>query len=260
MMKKINFVFFIFAFHFAWIQNSFCQNNNQAKLDSLRQKLTADSTRIYRVKKVKPLFALDFRNSFIHNSKTSIPVDFYGFQMGLILHEKHNMGIGFYSMSHIQKVNPIVGDQKKLMFINLKMGYMTTFYEYCFNISKRWEIGIPVEVGAGSYQIRATDSSGKRDPTFKDTLRRGILLFGTGFNVDFKVFKWVGLNLMGGIRIVGGNEPKKVNLNGAFYSLGLHFYLGEVVKWYKLGRKRRTYKHEVEKIITSDSFWEKNKK
>ncbi len=108
------------------------------------------------------------------------------------------MGIGFYSMLHVQETSPIVNEQKKVVKININIGYTTTFYQYAFTLGKRWAFGIPVEIGGGSYKITATDALGKRDTSFTDTLSRGILLFGTGLKVDFKVFKWVGLNLMGG--------------------------------------------------------------
>src|SRR4051812_40989064 len=156
-MKRIRFTYYTFgwAFLFAFAQDGSCQLSKKEKLDSLRTKLSVDSAHIYRFKKVKFLLAIDTRNSFIHTN-TKASVNFNGFQLGVVLNEKHNVGFGFYSMSHVQKTHPII-DQQKTININLNMGYATIFYEYQFINTKRWEIGVPLEIGSGSYQITATD-------------------------------------------------------------------------------------------------------
>ncbi len=73
------------VFCIAFVQNSFCQGNKLAKLDSLHQKFAKDSAYIHRVKKISPLFALDSRHSFIRNSTSKVAVDFQGFQLGVTL-------------------------------------------------------------------------------------------------------------------------------------------------------------------------------
>jgi hypothetical protein len=251
---NINFTYVFFALLFSVVYSStaFCQSTKQAKLDSLRNKLTKDSAHIYRFKKVKFLFALDSRNSFIQ-TKTKTPVSVKGLQIGVILHEKHSLGLGFYSILNTQQTHPIVDEKQKTINVNLKMSYSTFFYEYLFIDTKRWEIGFPLEVGSGNYKISVTDSLGKPTPGFKDTLQKKIILLGAGLNVDFKIWKWLGLNAMGGYRLVGGNEPNKINFNGAFYSVGIHIYLGELVKMGRLGLKRRSYRNEVEKINRSQN-------
>jgi len=248
MRKKINFTYFTLAFVFvvACGHESFSQSK-QAKIDSLHAKFVADSAYLYRYKKYKFLLAIDTRNSFIRTGDKT-PVDVNGIQLGVIVDGKHNIGLGFYSISHIQKTTPVVGDNQKPLNVNLKLGYTTVFYEYMFVDTKRWEIGVLGEIGWGSYQTTVTDSAGKRDPTFKDTLQRGIALFGAGLDVSLKIWTWLGFNAMGGYRIVGGDEPNKVNFNGAFYSVGVQVHFGELRRMYRVGVKRRLYKSQVEKI------------
>src|ERR1700747_3432278 len=74
---------------------SFSQQTKQQKLDSLKTKLSKDSAWIFRYKKVRPLFAIDQRNSFIQSN----PVNITGLQFGVKLKERHNLGMGFYAVS-----------------------------------------------------------------------------------------------------------------------------------------------------------------
>lgn len=225
-----------------------CQSTLQIKRDSLYAKFVKDSAHIYRHKKLAFVLATDKRNSFIRtNTKSSVNVS--GFQLGVELFEKHSFGFGFYTILNTQKAHPVVDDRQKTIYINLKMSYSTIFYEYLVIDSKRWEIGIPLEIGGGNYQTTATDSSGKRVRSFKDTVQRGILVLGAGINVDFKIWRWFGINAMGGYRIIGGNEPNKVNFNGAFYSFGIHVFFGELVKMTRVGIKRVHYWHEDDKLF-----------
>lgn len=225
----------------------FSQLSKEDKLDSLRAKLTADSSYLYRYKKYKFLLAIDTRNSFIHSDK-KVSIDIAGVQLGVVINDRHDLGLGFYSALGSAKTHPIKDDQSKILNVNIKMGYATVFYEYAFIDTKRWEVGVPVELGMGTYQQTVTDSSGKRVPNFADTLQKGITLLGAGLDVSFRVWRWLGLNAMGGYRIVHGNEPKKINLNGAFYSYGVQIYFGELYRMYRLGVKRRLYRNAVEKV------------
>src|SRR4051812_2363230 len=69
------------------------------RLDSLNLKLLKDSMHIYRFQKLRPYIGIDNRNSFVNNQ----PVNFKGLQFGVILNEKHIIGLGFYAMSQNSK-------------------------------------------------------------------------------------------------------------------------------------------------------------
>lgn len=246
MKKRINltYLFFLLVFSFVSKQNACAQLSKEDKLDSLRAKFVKDSSRIYRQKEVAFLVAIDKRNTFIH-TETKTPVEVSGGQIGMSIDGKHNLGLGFYAMS----AKHSIVEEKRKETIKLSMGYATIFWEYTFVNTRFWEIGAPMEIGAGSYQTLITyDSTQKRVPEFKDTTKHGILLLGAGLNVDFKIFRWIGVNAMGGYRLVGGNEPNKVNFNGVFYSVGMHFYFGELWKMFKLHEKRGGYGHNVSMI------------
>jgi hypothetical protein len=226
---------------------SFAQLTKQQKYDSLRAKLVADSSRIYREKKYKFLLALDNRNSFVHTNK-KVSVGIQGIQLGVVINDKHSIALGFYSALGHQTAHAQDDQSNRTVKVNTKMGYATLFYEYEFFENKRWDIGVPVEIGSGYYQTSVTDSADRPIPTFHDTLRRNIVLLGTGLDITFKIWRWLGLNAMGGYRIVGGNEPKKINLNGVFYSYGVQIYFGELYRMFRLANKRSKYRYARHKI------------
>lgn len=247
MKRKNNTISFILFFIAAFLLStpSFAQLTKEDKLDSLKADFMQDSAKIYRHANIGFIIASDKRNTFIHTD-TKTPVPLVGGQLGLAI-DRHSIGIGGY---YIQLSHTVASDldAKKMETVALTMSYGTLFYEYQFVARRFWEIGVPIEIGAGSYQTLVTDSSGKRNPAFKDTLRRGIVLLGAGINVDFKLLKWLGLNFMGGYRLVGGNEPNKVNFNGVFWSGGVHFFLGEFIREFRFHERRGAYYHNVSMV------------
>ncbi|MGZ3864123.1 MAG: hypothetical protein ACXVPN_13525 [Bacteroidia bacterium] len=246
-MKKKNNSILSFLFTLAILLSniSFAQLNKEDKLDSLKADFMKDSAKIYRHANVGLILASDKRNTFIH-TETKTPAPLVGGQIGLAI-DRHSIGLGGY---YIKLTHPVRSelDAVKTETVSLNMGYVTMFYEYQFVNRRFWEIGVPLEIGMGNYQTLVTDSLGHRDPTFKDTLKRQILVFGAGLNVDFKILKWLGINFMGGYRLVGGNEPNKVNFNGVFWSGGLHFFLGEFIRELKFHERRGAYCHNVSMI------------
>ncbi|MGZ3866483.1 MAG: hypothetical protein ACXVC6_06590 [Bacteroidia bacterium] len=247
MKRKNNPISFILLFIPAILlhYNLSAQLSKEDKLDSLKAGFMKDSAKIYKHANVGLILASDKRNTFIHTD-TKTPVPLIGGQVGLAI-DKHSIGIGGYYIKLSHNVKSEV-ETRKPQTVTLNMGYVTVFYEYQFINRRFWEIGIPIEVGGGNYQTLVTDSSGKRDPSFKDTLKRGILVLGTGINIDFKVLKWIGFNFMGGYRLVGGNEPNRVNFNGAFWSAGLHFFLGEFIREFRFHERRGAYYHNVSMV------------
>jgi hypothetical protein len=253
MRKRIKYIHLFFSLAVIWLaaQTGFGQLTFQQKRDSLHDKFVADSAHIYRDKKIKPTFSIDKRNSFIHTSK-KISVNVNGFQLGVDFKEKHSFGLGFYSVLNTQ-TRRVVDDNRGSININLKIAYSTIFYEYLWIDTKRWAIGIPLEIGVGNYQTTATDSLGRKVKAFADTLKRGMLILGAGVNIDFKIWQWLGINAMGGYRLVGGNEPNKVNFNGVFYSFGLQVYFGELIKMARVGIKRTHYWHQDDKLFENQN-------
>jgi hypothetical protein len=214
----------------------------QQKLDSLKTKLSKDSAWIFRFKEWRPLFAIDQRNSFIKNN----PVQITGIQLGAKYKERHNFGMGFYTVSPKVKKDKDVGKISDSTKRYLKMGYFTFFWEYSIIDTKRWEVGFPIEIGFGSYDLGVTDTLGHPIPG-KPPRQGGFASFGAGPNVTFHIFSWVGLNGMLGYRFVSDKDPN-LNFNGAFYSVGLQVSLGQVIRIARYHIKKHSYKKHVKEV------------
>src|SRR6202008_459186 len=95
--------------------------------DSLTVKFKRDSAHIYRFKVVRPFASLDNRKSFLRDA----PIDVKGFQLGIILKEKHTVGFGLYGIQeHSRHVITDKNEQKIAAKRTLSLNYLTLFYQY----------------------------------------------------------------------------------------------------------------------------------
>ena len=215
------------------------QGQNKAfKLDSLRDKFIQDSTWIFRPKHVFPLLASDQRNSYIKGE----PVNIWGIKGGVTLYDRHNVGIGAYSIDHAS--SHISSKTDQTVNKTTKLQYLTAFYEYSFIQKRWWEVGIPIEVGFGNYNI----TSAYATTDIPRPARKGMLIpLGTALDVYFKPVKWFAINVMGGYRWVIADNAK-LNLNGWFYSFGGAIYVRQILQDLRYANKKRIYKNELEII------------
>lgn len=215
----------------------------QRRQDSLSNKLKKDSAWIYRPRAVFPLVAIDQRNSFLHTGpNTNSPVNIWGAKAGITLFDRHNMGIGGYSLQNSSKRVRLRDNATINSSLDFK--FLTLFYEYSILETRWWEVGIPVEAGFGYYKITGTvENSDEQLPT-----RRGAVFpLGTALDVYFKPTRWFGINVMGGYRYVI-NNTSRLDLSGWFYSVGLAVYVRQILQDSRFYLKKRTYKREIEKL------------
>ncbi|HWY38306.1 MAG TPA: hypothetical protein VNY73_07085 [Bacteroidia bacterium] len=213
------------------------------KLDSLKQQLKKDSVLIYKPKRVFPLVAMDQRNSFLKTSgNSSTAINIWGAKGGITLYDRHNLGIGAYSIQNSSKHTRIRDGAQ----INqtLTFEFATAFYEYSFVETRWWEIGVPIEAGFGFYKTVSTNASTN---AFIAQRRGQVFPLGTALDVYFKPTPWFGINVMGGYRYVL-NNPSRLDLNGWFYSVGGAVYIRQIYRDSKYYLKKRHYKEEVKKI------------
>lgn len=230
---------FVLGFLFG-SEPSFAQLSQEDKLDSLRAKFIQDSSHIFRPREVKPLIAIDGRNSFIRNN----PIDVQGVQLGFSA-GNYDFGMGFYKALQGYQ-SSTTGDIKHRIVDSTSVGFFTLFMEYTFVNTKRWEIGVLMEGGGGGFTHVRSE--------YQDTILKSHLInkntfihIGAGLDVTFNVFYWLGLNVMGGYRVALTGDHN-FNFNGLFYSYGPKFYLGELVKRFKLHEKRGKYGHDISMI------------
>ncbi len=215
----------------------------QFKLDSMHQQLKKDSLWIYRPRKVFPLVAIDQRNSFLRTSPTvNSPVNIWGVKAGVTLFDRHNLGIGAYSIQNSSKhTRRRDGNQINQ---NLIFQYATVFYEYSFIETRWWEIGIPVEAGYGIYKVTSTNTTTDQILPIR---KGGVFPMGTALDIYFKPTHWFAINTMGGYRYVL-NNTSRLDLSGWFYSVGVAVYIRQIFQDSRYFFKKRTYKQKIQKL------------
>lgn len=124
--------------------------------------------------------------------------------------------------------------------VNLRFGYITGFYEYLFIHTRRWDIGIPIELGMGGYDAPRADST-------LPTSRVRTFPAGTALDIHFKPLRWFSLNGMGGYRFVLGNSGS-VNLDNWYYAFGVSLITKNILCDTRYYLKKRKYKREVARI------------
>lgn len=208
------------------------------KLDSLKARFLKDSTWIFRPKKIFPLLASDQRNSFIGGK----PVNIWGVKGGVTLFDRHNMGIGVYSVTN--STQRYLARQDRTVNQSTTLQYLTTFYEYSFIETRWWEVGTPLEMGVGKYTISSTDANTHKVLPNRNGL---VMPLGSALDINFKPTRWFALNVMGGYRLVLSDNAR-LNFSGWFYSFGGTIYLRQILQDLRYFNKKRIYKKELEII------------
>lgn len=222
---KISFCFvFLMLTGFAFSQSS----RIKEQIDSLDKRLSEDSTKIYRFRKVRPYLNFHNRNS-INEIK---PVNFYGFQLGAVFFERHIVGYGrYFSSEKSKKRFSYIENQNQVTRLD-KIDYHTVFYQFIF-LSHRWfELHIPVELGYGTRYSDFYQPSGSFDRSSSENM----FMTAYGLQVILKPVRWSGITGNFGYR--GSSEQL---VNGFYYAVGLWIGLKPVTDDfnYYLIKKRR---------------------
>lgn len=214
----------------------------QHALDSLTTKFKKDSAHIYRFKIIRPFVSIDNRNSFIKEG----PVNVKGFQLGVILKEKHTVGFGIYGIQNSSKQNLTSKDVNSVpLKRTLSLNYLTLFYRYRIIDTRFFELALPLEVGLGGYHIQLIDD---RTGKTVSEVNGGTSLTSGGVDIVLKPFRWVGVTGSAGYRIALDKNPN-VNFSGAYYSYGLWVDLRQIyrdIKFYGFVRKK--YRRNIKTV------------
>ncbi|MBS1637233.1 MAG: hypothetical protein JST26_15040 [Bacteroidetes bacterium] len=224
--------------------------DRQATIDSLRNKLSADSIHIFRFQNVRPFVGIDQRNSWIKNEHgaKNTPINVNGLQLGTILKEKHTVGIGLYSISNTAKQPVRLQDKNQVVtYQQLDIKYMTLFYQYAIVDRRYFELDLPLEVGLRSYKYYLTDAN-KQVQLHRE--QGTVKLTGGGVNIIIKPFRWIGVSGMAGLRFVLVNQHTNLNFNGAYYSYGVWLDIRQIIRdtRYYLIKKPR-YKKQIKQLL-----------
>lgn len=231
--RKVKTAFTVFALLCCFVASA-----QDAKRDSLRRQLAADSARIFRPSKFRVFFALDNRNSFIRHT----PVDFNGFQLGVIYRERHSFGFGLYGMILGTRQPVKVKDDNRVVNQQLRLNFAMLFYEFVLVSKRYYSIHLPLEAGIGSYRVTMEDSATHK---IVRTVAGPVIPVGTGLQVILKPFRWIGLSGLGGFRYVR-EQDVVLNFNGTFYAFGLWLDVRQAYReWKYFIVKKRKYRRDI---------------
>jgi hypothetical protein len=181
------------------------------------------------------IFPLDYRNTFVHQS----PILALGGCAGLKFNGQHLFTLGYYWLSE-NSDRTIQTSKGNTHTLNdgVKLSYINLAYTYSFIHSKHWEIGVPVEVGLGFAKEAIVNESGR-------TVRNYVSNFvpiQAGITGDWKITRWVGLNLAIGYRRITLKTIDRDNFDGIYYNYGINVYTGNILDDYRAWRQRKRMK------------------
>ena len=206
--------------------------------DSLKIKLKTDSAYIYRFQKLRPYVNLDQRNSFIKDA----PINVNGFQLGILIKEKHVIGTGGYAITANSQQKVKTRTVKNVdVEKELELKYLTLFYQYVAIDRRYLELDLQAEFGLGKFNLKLTDS--KTNILLLDK-SAGMIVSGIGPILVIKPFKWIGITGMAGYRITFEKNPN-LNFSGAYYGYGLWLDIRQIIRNYKYSVKKRNYRKQL---------------
>lgn len=227
--------------HFTWrillvvsltllsFQSIYSQDKNKERqLDSLHTQLKNDSVYIYRFRKVRPYIKYTERNS-IGNPH---PVNFYGPQFGLVLFEKHILGVGYYLSSvRTRKAYPVLdGIIEASQAVDMRYG--TLFYEYILFEKKYFELHLPFEGGYGYYHSGFTYSNGQ---LYREE-NKDLMMGACGIIFIAKPVRWLAVT-----GSLGGRTGNIALVDGFYYAVGFRLMLRNLsndINYHLIKKKR----------------------
>lgn len=241
MIKTINLIFLLFCL--------------QAAAFKLPTEIIARPA-LFTPKKIRFQFQLDFRNSFV--GRKTIPVAVYGVNVGLKFKEKYRFGVGFYFINQNSTEKTALNDLGKQIkltkadyettpsyFANrhLFLWYGTINFTYTILNNKFFILGLPLELGLGSYNIRFDNfETNKNLPLDAQNIansnlekldnkprRSGILVpFLGGVAITIKLHRYVYPQISGGYRKTIKDNDFRSDFDGFYYHIGYQINFLEI--------------------------------
>lgn len=160
--------------------------NTPALTDSIRNAFDQEPRLIVR---------LNTHNAFV----TGRPIRTYGAKIGATFGERVAVGVGYNWMRHGESVIRAVDGTDELR--ELRMDYLSVFFEYSFLYRKNWQIIIPVSFGFGrSRELRILDEGN----TY--TNRGGVVLYEPSMIAEYHFLRYFGVGAGIGYRLMLANN------------------------------------------------------
>ncbi|TGE15795.1 hypothetical protein [Hymenobacter elongatus] len=122
----------------------------------------------------------------------------------------------------------------------LRFRYVAVYAEYLFVRSNRWELSVPVQLGAGRFFTSFEMPDGKRSKDAKET----VWLLEPSVSGHFRVFPWFGLGAGAGWReTIFVNNALDEALDGPIFYGRVKLFLGDLYKTARFKRKLFSQQH-----------------
>jgi hypothetical protein len=161
---------------------------------------------------------LESRLCFIGENQVSVN----GVRLGVAWQRKLRLGGGFSWLNTEVRVpvNPFPTNTGIQDFKFLKFGYLCYYIDFVFHKTKRWQLSVPLQGGAGLIWLQRKQLYN----LFSQDTKYFMLLYEPGVTVQFKIFKWFGLGNDIAYRFVFKSRKSGQALNAPTYSLKILFW------------------------------------
>jgi hypothetical protein len=181
---------------------------------------------LYRVFKNKPVFTvkLDSRNTFITGAKASI----WGIKAGFVFRKTLTVGMG-YNWLWNDVAEPFTYASGMVEMAEIKLHYLAPFIDYTFYRKGRWEVTLPIQIGAGTSFLRPS-----RIPMSQKQNKGFVLLYEPAMTFEYRLFKYVAVGGGYGYRIMlKNNRELSSRFTSPMYVLRFRVLFDELYKWYQ---------------------------
>lgn len=171
---------------------------------------------------------LDSRNSFISNSRAKV----FGVKLGINYSKRLYFGIGYNQLyppsqnfnTQIYTVN--ASGALDSVDAQLKLNYFSTHAEYAYFQTKKWDLSILLQLGAGNTYYQYT-AQGKKTETPKNL----IFIYEPAISAEYKIIPWVGVGADTGFRfVIAEHKGIAQKLNSPTYAFKLLIYYDQIYK------------------------------
>jgi hypothetical protein len=155
------------------------------------------------------------RNSFYNSERIQVMC----IQVGVVFGKKISLGGGYnWLQSNIFNSGILPDFSGALILQNNKLDfrYLSYYIDFVFYKSKRWRLSSEVEIGAGVSKFQFLKNGEKNTK-----IGNLFTLYNPAININYKIFKWLGLNATVGYRFMLVNDKNLGKLmNSPLLSVG----------------------------------------
>lgn len=203
----------IFAFIAIVFCVSFCAEAQDADLPSL-----TDSVRSAFTEEPRLIARLNTHNAFV----TGRPIRTYGAKLGLSYGERVTVGLGYNWMRHGESVIRQTNGIDELR--ELRMAYVSFFFEYSFLYRKNWQIIIPVSCGVGRNRELLSET-----PSRTSVNSRAIVLYEPAMIAEYHFLRYFGIGAGVGFRLmIVSNREIPEQFTAPTWQLRFRVKLGQI--------------------------------